>query len=98
GINLDSQSDEVDAVALQRDGKILIAGATPGAVHPNDAVVWRLKADGGTLNTLNDALDTTFDTDGQADFENGGSEGATGIAVQPPGKILLSGFSILGAR
>ena len=43
----DAHEDKVNAIALQPDGKIVIAGATANATSVNDAVVWRLKADGG---------------------------------------------------
>ncbi len=92
----DTGIDQITSMALQSDGKILIAGTTDMAGTPLDAVVWRLKANGGT-GALNGARDATFDTDGQANFDNGGSERAQGIAVAPDGKIVLSGSSTIGA-
>ena len=68
----------------------MIAGATANATSVNDAVVWRLKADGGP-GTLNGARDLTFDGDGQADLDNGGNEVAKAVAVQPDGKIVVAG-------
>ena len=94
GIN-DTGSDQITSMALQTDGKILIAGDT-NAAGTLDAVIWRLKADGGA-GALNGARDATFDTDGQANFDNGGTERARGIAVAPDGKIVLSGSSTVGA-
>jgi uncharacterized delta-60 repeat protein len=88
----DTKEDAVNAIALQPDGKILVAGTTTLATHPRDAVVWRLKENGGS-GALNGALDTTFDTDGQADIDAGGDDTANAVAVQPDGKIVLAGRS-----
>jgi uncharacterized delta-60 repeat protein len=87
----DTSEDDVNAIALAPDGKIVVAGTTELATHPRDAVVWRLQADGGS-GVLNGALDTTFDTDGQADIDGGGDDAAEGVAVQPDGKIVLAGY------
>jgi uncharacterized delta-60 repeat protein len=92
GIN-DTSEDSVNAIALAPDGKILLAGTTELSSNPPDAVVWRLKANGGA-GGLNEALDPTFDTDGQADFDGGGADQANDVALQPDGKILLAGFSV----
>jgi uncharacterized delta-60 repeat protein len=80
----DGKEDSANAIALQSDGKIVLAGSTSLATSVNDAVVWRLKADGG-------GLDPTFDTDGQADVDSGGDETATGVALQSDGKIVIAG-------
>jgi uncharacterized delta-60 repeat protein len=88
----DTAEDKVNAIALQPDGKILVAGETGLATSKNDAAVWRLKPDGGP-GGLNEALDPTFDVDGQADVDNGGNERATAVAVQPDGKIVLAGYT-----
>jgi uncharacterized delta-60 repeat protein len=88
----DTSEDSVNAIALAPDGKILIAGTTELSSAPRDAVVWRLKANGGA-GGLNEALDPTFDTDGQADFDSGGNDEADDVALQPDGKILLAGTS-----
>jgi uncharacterized delta-60 repeat protein len=90
-----THQEQINAIALQGDGKILIAGSAQLPPHPNDAVVWRLKADGGD-GLLNHALDTTFDTDGEAVFDGGGSDVANAIAVLGDGKILLAGDSSSG--
>lgn len=88
----DGTEDSPNAIALAPDGKILIAGTTELSAAPRDAVVWRLKANGGA-GGLNEALDPTFDTDGQADFDSGGNDQAEDVALQPDGKILLAGTS-----
>jgi uncharacterized delta-60 repeat protein len=69
-------NSDVESVAVQSDGKILIGGlftTVGGTTHPYLARV-----------TANGVLDTTFNP-------NPGSEVHT-VAVQPDGKILLGGF------
>lgn len=66
-------------VALQSDGKILIAGTSGGGF-----AVARVDVPLGTL-------DTSFDSDGKATVNLGGGRGASDIAVQSDGKILVSG-------
>jgi uncharacterized delta-60 repeat protein len=86
----DGTSDQANAVALRPDGKIIVAGSTALATSVNDAVVWRVKANGGS-GELNGALDHSFDADGQADVDNGGNETANAVALQPDGKIVIAG-------
>ena len=73
------------SLAVQSDGKILIAGNSNANSSPdwNFAAV-RFNADG--------SLDTSFDTDGKVitDF-NGLVDGASGVVVQADGKILVAG-------
>ena len=88
----DTGNDVVNAIALQPDGKILVAGQTELSATPRDGAVWRLKANGGA-GPLNDALDPTFDTDGQANVNSGGDEGASGISVQQDGRIVVAGHT-----
>ncbi len=88
----DGSEDLVNAIALQPDGKIVLAGSTGLATTPSDAVVWRLKANGGS-GALDGALDTTFDSDGQADVDAGGDETASAVALQPDGKIVIAGYT-----
>jgi uncharacterized delta-60 repeat protein len=91
----DGKEDSVNAIALQPDGKIVLAGSTSLALPANDAVVWRLKGNGGS-GEINGALDPTFDVDGQADVDSGGSEIATAVALQPDGKIVIAGYTEKG--
>ncbi len=80
------------AVAIQLDGNVVFAGTNGTATNP-DFVVGRLKA-----STL--ALDTTFNPAGsspglkQVDV-GGGSDTATGLALDRFGRITVSGFSQL---
>jgi uncharacterized delta-60 repeat protein len=74
--------DSANAVAIQPDGKLVIAGQGGAA---NDMAVIRLNPDG--------SLDTSFApmTSGKAFVDFGGTDGANGAALQPDGKIVLVG-------
>ncbi|MDM7921923.1 MAG: delta-60 repeat domain-containing protein [Pyrinomonadaceae bacterium] len=70
-------------VALQPDGKILIAGSFPTIIG-FDFSILRLNSDG--------SMDTTFDGDGVFNLNFlGEAEVAYDLAVQPDGKIVLVG-------
>jgi uncharacterized delta-60 repeat protein len=98
--DVDSGGDETaTAVALQSDGKIVISGNTQGGPLGNDAMVWRLKANGGTENTTNDALDSTFGTEGVAPIGGAGVFArAAALELQPDGKILVAGTTKVGTN
>jgi uncharacterized delta-60 repeat protein len=72
--------DEAHALALQPDGKIVIAGDTEAGY---DAVVWRANADG--------SHDRGFGEDGAFPVPATGLEDAVEVAVAPDGKIVLAG-------
>ncbi|WP_349617181.1 delta-60 repeat domain-containing protein [Azotobacter salinestris] len=77
------------SMALQPDGRILVAGMSRVSGDPNSNYnfsVVRLNADG--------TLDTSFSDDGKATFDVGGSyDESRSLTVQPDGKILLAGSS-----
>ena len=77
--SIGSEDDRLDAMALQSDGKILIAGLSSDGVS-TDLVVVRFNADG--------TLDTTFDGDGLVEATLTG-EGVV-MAVQGDDKILIA--------
>ena len=77
----DGQQEEAHAVALQPDGRVLLAGWTTSG--GGDAMVWRLKPNG--------QLDTSFAGGDEVRLNAGGFDQATSIAVQPNGKIVLAG-------
>jgi uncharacterized delta-60 repeat protein len=87
-------SSDVAAVALQPDGKIVLVGGCVDAGTVWKFCVVRLNADGG--------LDTTFDGpagtgNGRFMFEIGTTgNGARAVAIQPDGKILISGICVNG--
>jgi uncharacterized delta-60 repeat protein len=79
-------SDRANAVALQPDGKIVLAGDC--SAGGSRFCVARLNADG--------TLDQSFDGpggsgDGRFLLPSGGSDFANAVALQPDGKILLAG-------
>ena len=77
------------AVALQSDGKIVVAGiGGPVGQFDFDFVLARFNANG--------SLDTTFNSDGvlTTGIETGNDEGANAVAIQPDGKIIAAGFTI----
>ena len=79
-----------NAVAIQADGKILVAGITVNAGNTDFALI-RYNANG--------SLDTSFDTDGKLSTVVGtGYDEATSIAVQSDGKILVAGLATVGAN
>ena len=77
--NLDGD-DEISSIAVQTDGKIVVAGkAQIGASY--DFTVMRYNADG--------SLDTSFDGDGIATIDFvGGYDFVNGLAIQADGKIV----------
>ena len=83
-IDFASGDDDGNAIALQPDGKIVVAGHATGATA--DMAVARLNADG--------SLDTTFDGDGRAvaDFA-AGADFANDVVVRPDGTIVVVGAS-----
>jgi uncharacterized delta-60 repeat protein len=70
-------------LALQPDGKIVVVGAAGWSGAP--WAVARYNPDG--------SLDSSFDGDGKIVTEFGGQQGASGVAVQPDGKIVVAGWS-----
>jgi uncharacterized delta-60 repeat protein len=73
------------AVAIQSDGKILVAGSGPGQFGMDDFVVFRLNTDG--------SLDNTFGTAGEATINifNLSTDQALGVTVQGDGRIVVVG-------
>jgi uncharacterized delta-60 repeat protein len=95
-LDLGASSDEARAVAIQPDGKIVIAGNSKTA--SSNLVVARLRANG--------RLDTSFGADaGQDGTPDGvvqislgqGDDVAKALALQANGKIILVGDWVNGA-
>jgi uncharacterized delta-60 repeat protein len=78
--------DRAHAVALQLDGKIIVAGASDNGTNTHFAVA-RYNSNG--------SLDATFDGDGKATIAVSGSaaDGATGVQVLDDGRIVLCGYA-----
>ncbi len=79
-------ADTANALAIQSDGMIVVAGTATTTSTGTDIVVARLTSAG--------ALDTTFDGNGKLilRFDPGNfPDVATGVAIQSDGKIVLGG-------
>ena len=85
--DLTAGEDEGVAMAVQRDGKLLVGGEVGDEdSYDLDLAVARYNLDG--------SLDTTFDNDGWVRTDlDGWNDSASDVIVQPDGKILLSGAS-----
>lgn len=74
------------SVAVQPDGKIVVAGSSDVTGSEFSMSVARLNVDG--------SLDTTFSTDGRTTiFTTVGSSSASSVLVQPNGSIVLMGWT-----
>lgn len=86
-------SDAGTAVALQADGKIVVAGRTDSGTTSTgyDFMLLRYNSDG--------SADTRFGNAGKVvtDF-NGKSDVAHAILIQPDGKIVVGGESLVAAN
>ncbi|RZJ30710.1 MAG: T9SS type A sorting domain-containing protein, partial [Flavobacterium sp.] len=79
-------TDYVNAIAVQPDGKILVGGSFYDASSRKMGLL-RLTADG--------ILDTSFSTDGKADYVVPGGNGVSvyDMKLQSTGQILMSGYA-----
>ncbi len=82
--DLDMWLDEARAVAVQRDGKIVVAGRTIGELDW-EMVLVRYNSDG--------SLDLTFGVGGITVTDSGGTGAPVGLAIQPDGKIVVARLS-----
>jgi uncharacterized delta-60 repeat protein len=80
-----SSEDQAQAVAVQKDGSLVVAGRIMGPTNPDFGLV-RLTRGG--------QLDETFGTGGRVltDF-SGGIDTPIAVTIQPDGRILAGGFS-----
>ena len=85
-------SDKAYGVALQADGKIIVAGMATSTISGRDFACVRYNADG--------SLDTTFGTAGivTTDIQTGSDDVAYSLAIQADGKIVLAGYSDNGSN
>jgi len=70
------------AVAIQDDGKIVVAGSTYSP-SIGDVALARYNSNG--------SLDPTFGTGGQVTTDLGGTDGANDVVIRPDGRILVVG-------
>jgi len=82
-----SASSRFDAVALQSDGKIVLAGRATDSNGDDAFLVVRLNSDG--------SLDSSFGDGGKIEAQLGSgdfaSSAAHAVAIQPDGKIVVGG-------
>jgi uncharacterized delta-60 repeat protein len=75
---------EASALAIQPDGKLVVAGETPAAVgRTRDFAVARFGPAG--------SLDESFGTGGVVTTDFGGHEDASALALQPDGTMIVAG-------
>jgi len=89
--DIDGGSDQAFAVALQGDGKIVVAGSHDLSPKGKSFAVVRYNADG--------SLDTTFGSGGKVVTSFGSqSDTAYAVVVQPDGKIVAGGHANTATR
>jgi uncharacterized delta-60 repeat protein len=81
--------DGATAVAIQPNGRIVVAGITDSGGAANFALARYL---------ANGAPDNSFDGDGLREIQFGGLEAATDLAIQPDGGIVAVGLSNAGGE
>jgi uncharacterized delta-60 repeat protein len=86
-----STADFVDAVALQPDGRIVAAGSTGTSQQRDD--VFAL-----TRYTPDGTLDSSFGDGGTTGFVTQSQNLAQSVLVQPDGKIVVAGDSLVYSR
>jgi uncharacterized delta-60 repeat protein len=89
GTVLSDLSSGAGAIALQPDGKIVLAGSGADGQGFQELVVTRFNADGSP--------DSSFGSGGKAAYQLGSgtlpSSGATAVAIQQDGQIVLAGIA-----
>lgn len=77
-----------DDVALQPDGKILVTGTVTAATQ--DALLLRFNVDG--------TLDNSFGANGVVTYDAGEWDNGNGVALQPDGRIVVTGARAIGGQ
>jgi uncharacterized delta-60 repeat protein len=85
---VNSPESGADAVAIQRDGKIVVVGN----VCFGDCLTFEMAV---VRYNRNGSLDATFGVSGRVviSFRNGDLNGAEAVAIQSDGKIVIAGYS-----
>lgn len=87
--NFGTDNDEAYSVAIQQDGKIVVAG---------NVVVGGVNVIGIARYNTDGTPDMSFDTDGRTTVTVGGlADQARAVAIQSDGKIVVAGHSFNGA-
>jgi len=84
--------DQAHSVAIQTNGKIVVAGSSTSTITGKDFAMIRYNTDG--------TLDNTFGNLGivTTDVQLGSEDEAYSIAIQADGKIILAGYSDNGSN
>ncbi len=83
--------DEGYDVAIQQDGKIVVAGSSYNTSGNSDFAVVRYNTDG--------SLDNTFSDDGKVTTKIGSSDDVGySLSIQQDGKIVVAGYSFQGGK
>jgi uncharacterized delta-60 repeat protein len=77
--------DRANSVALQTDGKIVVAGEGIVGISPYDYLLVRYNSNG--------SLDTGFGAGGKVTTDFGGDDDGYSVALQTDGKIVVAGSS-----
>jgi uncharacterized delta-60 repeat protein len=85
-----SGQDHAHAVAIQGNGKIIVAGGTNEFNSGGDFALARY--------TQRGRLDPSFGNGGKVTTDFGGVEFATGVAIQGDGRIVAAGYAAGGAH
>jgi uncharacterized delta-60 repeat protein len=83
-VNLATGDDVANAIAIQGDGKVVVAGTQDiqGNAADTAAVTARLRTDG--------SLDSTYDGDGRTSFRPGRDVQANDLVIAPTGEIVIA--------
>ncbi len=82
-----SKNDIGLAIALDKSGRLVVTGKSNDIASNSDLIVWRFNSNG--------SLDTSFDSDGFAVWDNtGGNDEGQDVSVDEAGRILVSGYSV----
>src|SRR6476620_6690601 len=76
-----------NAVAIQPNGKIVVAGSFRNSANDEDFAVVRYNSNG--------SLDNSFSGDGKAGVDFGAGDYAYAVAIQADGKIVVAGESYI---
>jgi uncharacterized delta-60 repeat protein len=87
--------DELHAIAVQPDGKVVVAGFTSAVAFPSLAE----RTIGLARFTTGGQPDPSFDDDGMRTLDLGaGGEDANGLAIDPSGRIVIGGRAASGVE
>jgi len=93
GINLGAGDDEIAAIAVDADGKIVVVGTTTSTSTTSNVFVARLLASGGFDTSFGQGNDGTPDGVVNLSFSNG-ADIAQALAIQADGKIIVAGDDV----